>query len=114
MTKIDVNYLKNHLSHFSEELKFLNSFDEVKVAGRITNVFVPISNEMHILEVDDFVGKFTIILFDTVFEKYKKILKEGNYISFDGILYMFEENKKNNPKKRNLVYAYDLKKIKED
>ncbi|CUB54058.1 hypothetical protein BN2127_JRS10_02587 [Bacillus subtilis] len=87
---MDIQALKKCITHFSEQIHLSGVHkDEVKVGGRITDVFHPqefIPGGASLVIIDDFVGTLRVSVPEEVTQAHLNDLVVGNYVSFEGFV----------------------------
>lgn len=87
---MDFQSLQNHITHFSEQIHLRGMHkDEVKVGGKITDVFHPqefMAEGSTLVIIDDFVGTLRVILPKEVAQAHLDDLITDNFVAFEGFV----------------------------
>jgi hypothetical protein len=111
---LNIEEIRQHVTHFSEELKFnVIQEQEIIVGGRVLSVVPPIDDKypMYIVMLDDNVGVNHVYVLDTMFNAYKDFFVEGSYIFVEGLANVVSRSRNREIKKEVSVFAYAMKDI---
>ena len=107
---MNIATIKQHVTHFSEELRHKARHEEnVVIGGAIQNIVPPIDEAfpMYIVTLDDLVGISYVVVPSTMIDAYMEDFQIGNFIFIEGFV-----NIVTRPNKKDIsVFAYSMKDI---
>lgn len=111
---MDINNIKQHVTHFSLELPEKTVQEqEVVVGGQITAIIPPVDAErpFFIVLLDDKVGALHVYVSETMMVHFAERITVGQYAFFEGAVSILRHLKFNKVETEAVVYAYGMKDI---
>lgn len=114
----NLHLFKKHATHFTEQVKMSSDhLDEVKIAGEIKSIVLPVSNDInelssyYVFHIDDSVGDMFVYVTPYMKSHYD-FLQVGNLVAFSGYVNILRREVKNEIIKDVSIVAYEAQKIK--
>jgi hypothetical protein len=111
---MNITDIRQHVTHFSEELRHKAKHEEeVVVGGEITNIIPPVSEDfpLYTVMVDDKVGTVHIMVSDTMISAYSDKFQTGSYIFLEGFANVISHIEYRQQRKDVIIFAYNVKDI---
>ena len=112
--KQKVTEIKQHVTHFSEQLRREAIHEQdVVVGGKITSIIPPLDDTfpMYIVILDDLVGQLHVFIPDEMMQVYMDQFQIGNHVFVEGFVNVITRRINKELKRDISIFAYGMKEI---